>query len=237
MPNEIGRKHSIVTAEHTLRIAVSALRRGDLRLAVSRGITAVIQASTAALGAPQEIKERADRVVQATRKLIQGVVVRRAAAKLSDLAAFRRPGASRSILPKTASERERAAEEREEREVQEETFGPSIRIMTRGPGILPTYSQASVVRCEEAGSPGGPVFFPADDPYDLWDFFTSRQIRPYDMAICAAGVAVSDRAADRAEWAYEGYKEQLIAREISRTRTFEGLKGILYRPIRLGTLL
>jgi len=233
--NELGRKHSIVTAEHTFRIALSAFQRKDLRLAVSRGITAVIQASSAAIGAPEEIKERADKVVQGVRKLVQGVVIKRAISGLSAIRPYR--PRSMSIMPKSSVQMKQEQEAREAKREQEEEFGPDITEIVRGPGAAPVTIPWEAVRCEQAGMPGGPVFFPADDPYDLWDFFTGKQLPTYDMAICASGIAVSERASARAEWLYDRYKERRIAEEMTRERTFEGFKDVFYRPIRLGKLL
>lgn len=89
-PTLLGQKHSIVDAEHTLQMTLRAFREGDLRLTVSRGITAVIQASIASVGALLEVKERADQVIQSVRKVIHGIAIQRAVAGLSDLGGRRR---------------------------------------------------------------------------------------------------------------------------------------------------
>ena len=71
----LGRKHSILKAQHTLKLVLQAVKRGDLRLAVSRGITAVIEASSAAVGAPEATVGKAKAIVEAVRKVIQGAVI------------------------------------------------------------------------------------------------------------------------------------------------------------------
>lgn len=75
----IGKKHPIGTAEHTLQTALSALKRGDRRLASSRAVTAVAQAAAAAVGASSDIIDRAEKVVFEARRLIQSLVIARAA--------------------------------------------------------------------------------------------------------------------------------------------------------------
>jgi hypothetical protein len=75
----LGRRSPIVEAERTLKLALSALRRGDRRLAASRAITAIIQASTASVGATSDTLKRAWRVVFSARRLIHSIVIERAA--------------------------------------------------------------------------------------------------------------------------------------------------------------
>lgn len=73
-------------AIRTERLARSAARRGDLRLAVSRGITAVIQATRVAqMRGDNRSLDQADAIIQNVRDLVQGAVLKRAAARLRKL--------------------------------------------------------------------------------------------------------------------------------------------------------
>lgn len=65
----LKRKPKIGEAERTLKLANAAWKKGDLRLAVSRAITAVVQAAKSG-----NIK-RADKVVKDARVLLQGAVI------------------------------------------------------------------------------------------------------------------------------------------------------------------
>jgi len=56
-------------AEHTLKITLDAAEEGNLRLAASRGITAIIQATAAAVGAAPPIIRRAEAILGAARRL------------------------------------------------------------------------------------------------------------------------------------------------------------------------
>ena len=89
----VGKRASIVDAEHTLKLALSAAHHEDRRLAVSRAITAAVQAATASIGKPQEVVERAERVIQAVRQLVQGIVIENALS-----------GVAGNMLPRWASE-------------------------------------------------------------------------------------------------------------------------------------
>lgn len=75
----LGRRHSIATAEHTLRTALSAAKQGNARLASSRAVTAIIQASIASVGAPAPVVHRAEAITFEGRRLIQHLVLARAA--------------------------------------------------------------------------------------------------------------------------------------------------------------
>jgi hypothetical protein len=75
----LGRRHSVADAEHTLKTAVSALKRGDRRLASSRAVTAIIQAAIASMGAPDATVDRAEAVAFEGRRIIQSLVLSRAA--------------------------------------------------------------------------------------------------------------------------------------------------------------
>ena len=75
----LGRKHSVSSAERTLKIAFSAMRRGDRRLASSRAVTAAVQASIASVGANALTVKRAEKVVFEARRIIQSLVISRAA--------------------------------------------------------------------------------------------------------------------------------------------------------------
>lgn len=75
----LGKRHSIARAEQTLKTMKSAAEAGNLRLAVSRGITTIIQATAAAYKAPAPIIRRAEAIVQETRNIIQGAIIHRAA--------------------------------------------------------------------------------------------------------------------------------------------------------------
>src|SRR3990172_2623262 len=71
----LGRRHSVATAEHTLKTALSALKRGDRRLASSRALTAVIQAAIASVGAAPLVVRRAEMVAFQGRRVIQHLVL------------------------------------------------------------------------------------------------------------------------------------------------------------------
>lgn len=73
----IGRRHSIGDAEWTMKLALSALRKGDHRLASSRVITAIIMASIASVGASPGVIRRAERIVLEGRRIIQSLVLSR----------------------------------------------------------------------------------------------------------------------------------------------------------------
>ena len=75
----LGKRQKIVDAEHTLKITLDAAKEGNLRLAVSRGITAIIQAAAAAVGAAPPIVRRAEAIIQTVRNIIQGAVIKKAA--------------------------------------------------------------------------------------------------------------------------------------------------------------
>jgi hypothetical protein len=74
----VGKRHPIGASEHTLRIAISAFRKGDYRLAASRALTAAVQAASAAVGGSSEVVERAEKVIFQARLLIQSLVIARA---------------------------------------------------------------------------------------------------------------------------------------------------------------
>jgi hypothetical protein len=63
----------------TFRSMRAAVGEGNLRLAVSRGITVIIQATAAAYKAPAPIIRKAEALIQATRETIHGAVIGRAA--------------------------------------------------------------------------------------------------------------------------------------------------------------
>lgn len=80
------RKPTLGEARKTMNLALSAARRGDLRLGVSRAITAIAQASIVGyLAKGQSGKLAADNVIQDARGLIQGIVVERARVDLRKL--------------------------------------------------------------------------------------------------------------------------------------------------------
>lgn len=67
---------TLADARHTMKIARSAAQRGNIRLGVSRAITAVIQASIVASETKnRSMKFYADLVIQEARELIMGIVV------------------------------------------------------------------------------------------------------------------------------------------------------------------
>ena len=77
----LGKRLPIAVAERTLALAASALKAGDRRLASSRAITAVIQASVASarMSPKSEDMLRARFIVLSARSLIQKLVIARAA--------------------------------------------------------------------------------------------------------------------------------------------------------------
>lgn len=63
-------------------MAHRAVEKGDLRLGVSRAISAVIQASiVGALSRNRSVKLYADDVIQGAREIVMGIVVGRAAVR------------------------------------------------------------------------------------------------------------------------------------------------------------
>ena len=72
-------KQTLLMAKKTMTLAKRAAVKGDLRLGVSRAITAVIQASIVAACTGQRMtKIYADQVIQEARELIMKIVVVRA---------------------------------------------------------------------------------------------------------------------------------------------------------------
>lgn len=70
---------TLADARHTMKIAQSAALKGDLRLGVSRAITAVIQAAVVAGGTKdRDVKLKANEVVQDARTLIMNIIIVRA---------------------------------------------------------------------------------------------------------------------------------------------------------------
>ena len=64
-------------AHRTLTLAFSAARKGDMRLAVSRAVTAIVQASVAAKcgQAGASVLQTADGIIQKARDLVHGIVL------------------------------------------------------------------------------------------------------------------------------------------------------------------
>lgn len=214
MSDLLGKKHSIVEAEHTLRIATGAYKRGDMRLAVSRGITAIIQASIASLNAPEEIVERSEHVVQGVRRIIQGAVLSRA---LSGLGAkgfrFRLPAhlspdpeVRKRTLPvhpevQRARELMKTARPVIEAEIVEELmknppeFNPP-RASASGlwPVTIPTESMdLELNQLMASGEIKDSMFIPSDTPRELWDFLTDH-VPPVDVLMTGTGVIVKPRS-------------------------------------------
>jgi hypothetical protein len=75
----LTKKQTLAAARHTMVIAKKAALKGDLRLGVSRAITAVIQAAVvAAQSKDKATKLSADQVIQDARDLVMKIVVVRA---------------------------------------------------------------------------------------------------------------------------------------------------------------
>lgn len=75
----LTRKQTLAAARHTMVIARKAALKGDLRLGVSRAITAVVQAAVvAAQSKDKATKLSADQVIQDARDLVMKIVVVRA---------------------------------------------------------------------------------------------------------------------------------------------------------------
>lgn len=75
----LTRKQTLADARHTMVIAKKAALKGDLRLGVSRAITAIIQAAVVAAQAKDRTTRMyADQVIQNARELIMEIVVARA---------------------------------------------------------------------------------------------------------------------------------------------------------------
>jgi hypothetical protein len=80
----LGKRHTLAAAEHTLLLTLRAAKQGDLRLAVSRGITTIIQASSAAMGGSKETINKAANIVQGVRNVIHTAVISKQAAGMLD---------------------------------------------------------------------------------------------------------------------------------------------------------
>lgn len=79
----LTRKQTLAQARHTMVIARKAALKGDLRLGVSRAITAAVQAAiVAAESDSKTTKLYADQVIQDARDLIMGIIVARAERRL-----------------------------------------------------------------------------------------------------------------------------------------------------------
>lgn len=97
----LGKKHTLASAKHTLILVLRAVKQGDLRLAVSRGITAIIQATAAAVGTSGSTVSEAANVVQAVRNVIHGAVIKKAASSLGGGFRFRSRDPFKSLNKKT----------------------------------------------------------------------------------------------------------------------------------------
>jgi len=75
----LGKKLPVAVAERTMRLALMAFQAGDRRLASSRALTAAVQAAVASVKASPIVVRRAEEVVYEARRLIQGLVIARAA--------------------------------------------------------------------------------------------------------------------------------------------------------------
>lgn len=218
----VGRRASIVDAEHTLKLAVSAYRRGDKRLSISRAITAAVQAATASLRGPAEVVERADKVIQAVRRLIQGIVVGGALSGTLG-ARSRTPRHRRGLtyrgpaLPRTESEKPwvrakamvsqwgpyktLAASIREKYETQKPDLTEQIRqTFLSVPGSLPVTAErftlpSGSIRTEEFESlrPGYPWFIPSENRIDLWSRL-SEDVPQQALLSVGNGVLVAPEA-------------------------------------------
>jgi len=199
-PDLLGKKHSITDAEHTLRMVMQSYKEGDYRLTISRGITAIIQASFAASINPDvpEIVERADKVIQSVRKIIQGIIISRALGASFDPASGR--GFERRRLgpkPPVWSEIQHTLDKDKDK----------IKNLIRS-RIL-TLPSVPFRTEEEAG--GESVFVPAEDPIRLWSFLvaTMRTVKnpitgktktfitgvlPYDMVLRPNGIYIDSRS-------------------------------------------
>lgn len=75
----LTRKQTLLAARRTMLLAKRAALKGDLRLGISRAITAVIQAAVvAAQSKDKATKLSADQVIQEARGLVMKIVVVRA---------------------------------------------------------------------------------------------------------------------------------------------------------------
>ena len=71
-------KTKLDDAKHTMHLAMDAAKRGDTRLAVSRAITAAVQASRVSCFAKDNrTLVAADDVIQRAREVIQGIALKK----------------------------------------------------------------------------------------------------------------------------------------------------------------
>ena len=190
----LGKKHSIVAAEHTLKLMHAAAAEENLRLAVSRGITAVIQATAAAMNAPDEIVERAERVVQEVRQVAQSAAIRKVA---MGLGVVRQRDVQDRPLPRRDEPNVPWAAFEAQEEIVPQTelvFDPSIEF------------QESMLFQKRVGSPfpeetlqiEGPIPFETQNSLLLTLFFSRQGIPMEDMQTVDDAVLVSRRSATRA---------------------------------------
>jgi len=204
-PELLGRRHSIVDAEHTYRIAAQAYGQGNLRLAVSRGITAVIQASIASMGAPEEVKERADRVIQGVRQIIHGAVLERAKRHLSELGVLsgRRPKAplprwleeARETLKKTIADNQATVDHAIIKTIMSmkfETVPSDLEPLNTDEAqpfkIVPPVEFESNYGLRKMR--GKPFLFESPAPLELHHLLMEEGVDPSTMAVTHEGVAV-----------------------------------------------
>ena len=132
----LGKKHPIGAAERTFVLVKAAVEEGNLRLAVSRGITVVIMATAAAMRAPAVIVRRAEELIQATRDIVHGAVIKRVA--LNGLMGARRPQPVDKVEALRRKLLQMERKEEEEKKTEEEIEKKSKKIK---PEDLPFVTQ------------------------------------------------------------------------------------------------
>lgn len=84
MSGILAKNPSLSDARRTLSLAISALKKGDKRLASSRAVTAAVLAAGAAVGKSARHRREAEGVILKARAIVQGIVISRVASKFAE---------------------------------------------------------------------------------------------------------------------------------------------------------
>jgi len=188
----LAKSASVADAEHTLALALGAWKRGDRRLAISRAITAAVQAGIAGRrpSATEADIERSERVIQRVRNLVQGVVVGEA---LSGFKKKRGPHPISFRLPRWASDDpEKAAKGVLARSKAAAAVRKEARekLIAEQDTVLDEIRRTLLTRPTEAPEGKDPLLIPSPEPLALWEELVG--VVPRDqLEVSAVGVTVS----------------------------------------------
>ena len=215
----LGKKQKIADAEHTLKITLDAAEEGNLRLAASRGITAIIQATAAAVGAAPPIIRRAEAIIQTVRNIIQGVVIKKAA-----LGSFGgRPASTFWSRPYGGTKRPR--------EIKMPSLLPKLIKFPSVPREAPEFDPATEKTRRFPAIPEG-VILPSKKPFELHTLLMELGVPPKKMILHPDGVMLFGEAVKQAQTILEKMVKTLP--NLSK-RFFAGLEfiplGFLMRAV------